>query len=357
MIKIILPELGTKPIGGFKIILDYANYLCRKGEVVAIIYSSYVSRLRQTKIISVARRIKGLYRYAKGITLGYSCTKWFALDSKIKEYLVYSPKSIKIDTNDIIIATSATTEPYICKSQAKRCFYFIQGFEYWNCTKDDLMKTYLSSSKNIVVSTWLNKFLESIGATSCFIPNGYDLETFKVTCSISTRSPYKILSMYHPSREKGFEDALKAVSIAKERFPQIELTVFGAQKSTKRLPEWCTFILRPKLKELVELYNAAAIYVAASWNEGWGLTIGESMLCGCAVVCTDNAGYREMASNGRTALVSEIMNPKELGDNIIRLITNTHLRLNIAHAANTEIRKYNVSNSRQMFYDKIMGIK
>ncbi len=34
------------------------------------------------------------------------------------------------------------------------------------------------------------------------------------------------------------------------------------------------------------------------------------MICGAAVVCTDNRGYREMAIDGRTALVAPVGMPR-----------------------------------------------
>ena len=60
------------------------------------------------------------------------------------------------------------------------------------------------------------------------------------------------------------------------------------------------------------------------------MTVGEAMLCGEAVACTDNLGYQEMAKHEETALLSPIKEPNQLAENIIRLIEDDELRIRLA---------------------------
>lgn len=96
------------------------------------------------------------------------------------------------------------------------------------------------------------------------------------------------------------------------------------------------------------MYNNAAIYVGSSQVEGWGLTVGEAMQCGCAVVCTDNKGYLEMAKDGVTALVSPVKDPQALAGNIIKLIEDNQLRYKIAQCGYNYIQRLNIFNSYKL---------
>ena len=68
-------------------------------------------------------------------------------------------------------------------------------------------------------------------------------------------------------------------------------------------------------------------------------------MCGCAVACTDNAGYREMAIDDNTALLSPIKNPAALAENIIRLIEDDALRIRIAEQGYEYIQKFKWDDS------------
>ena len=97
------------------------------------------------------------------------------------------------------------------------------------------------------------------------------------------------------------------------------------------------------------MYNDSAIYVGPSCVEGWGLTIGEAMICGCAVACTNNKGYLEMAKNDETALVSPVGDEEALANNILRLIEDEELRYKIASNAKLFIRQFDIDEMYQKF--------
>jgi glycosyltransferase involved in cell wall biosynthesis len=75
------------------------------------------------------------------------------------------------------------------------------------------------------------------------------------------------------------------------------------------------------------------------------LTVGEAMICGCAVACTDNDGYKEMAIDGVTALLSPIKKPIDLAENIIKLIENDSLRLELSERGYEYIKQFDWEKS------------
>ena len=123
--------------------------------------------------------------------------------------------------------------------------------------------------------------------------------------------------------------------------------MFGTCDAPKDMPSWYTYHCQPTGQELCDIYNNGAIYVAASDFEGFGLTIGEAMICGCAVACTDNGGFRCMAEHEKTALLSQVYDVEALAENIIRLITDEKLRCEIAHKGNDNIQQFTWEKSYQ----------
>ena len=135
--------------------------------------------------------------------------------------------------------------------------------------------------------------------------------------------------LYHKHERKDCNTALKALVIVKQKYPQTKVLAFGACPNPG-LPEWYEYSQQPDSRKHLWINNEAAIYVGSSKIEGFGLTVGEAMLCGEAVACTDNLGYQEMAKHEETALLSPVKNPNKLADNIIRLIEDDELRIRLA---------------------------
>lgn len=73
-------------------------------------------------------------------------------------------------------------------------------------------------------------------------------------------------------------------------------------------------------------------------------------MCGTAVACTDNGGFKMMCTDGKNALLSPIKNPHALAINIIKLINNDDLRLRIAQAGYESIQSFTWDNSFFRFY-------
>ena len=73
------------------------------------------------------------------------------------------------------------------------------------------------------------------------------------------------------------------------------------------------------------------------------------MLCGQAVACTDNRGFREMAIDGETALLSPVRDAQALANNIIRLIENDQLRYRLAQNGMAYVSKMTLDHSYQEF--------
>ncbi len=197
--------------------------------------------------------------------------------------------------------------------------------------------------KKIVIGQWLKDIADGYGEKSVLIENGFDFEAFPLINSIEDRDKLSIIMLYHESEWKGSKVGFEALKEVKKQYSQIQVVFFGTPEKPYALPEWITYYQFPM--ELFKLYNAASIYLGTSFYEGFGLTIGEAMQCGCAVVCTANDGYKIMAKHETTALISPIGDADGLAKNIIRLIENDSLRITIASNGYSNIRNFTWDNA------------
>ena len=204
--------------------------------------------------------------------------------------------------------------------------------------------------RKIVVSKWLQNLLkEESFEDSVLIPNGFDFKKFNLAIPIPKKDKFAISMLFHDMERKRSEDALAAIQLVKKKFPQLKVMAFGVPYRPSNFPEWIEYYQQPDDETHNRINNECAIYIGTSEQEGWGLTVGEAMICGQAVCCTDNPGYREMAIDGKTALLSPVRDPKSLSDNVIKLIENDELRQKIAEEGNRYIQSFTWEKSYEKF--------
>lgn len=347
-IVFLMPGVATIPMGGYKVVFEYCNRLVEDGCRVTVLFPT--SLLPEEK--SILYRVKSFILYFYFLLLkDYRPYNWFVLNTKVKCKLTYSLNEHKTLQADCYIATSAETALYLqrYKVSSNKKFYFIQGYESWGVGEDRLKQTYRFPFTKMVISRWLKQEIEKYGGIAYLIPNGFDFNYFRKEIDIRDRDPYCVAMMYHTDRFKGAEDGLRAIAIAKKKYPSLKACLFGYCDRPQDLSPWIEYYKQPNRRKHNELYNQASIFIGPSHSEGWGLTVGEAMLCGAAVVCTNTGGYLEMANDGQTALVSPVADPGALAANIMRLLENQHLLFDIADRGNAFIQSFTWDNS----YEKL----
>jgi len=209
--------------------------------------------------------------------------------------------------------------------------------------------------QKIVISRWLQKLVADVGESATYIPNGLDFDDFGVDVPPSEREPQRLLMLHHEQPLKGSRDGLEAMRLTRRQIPQLSGTIFGVPAKPKGLPPWISYQQKPVGRPLRKLYNEAAIFVAPSWAEGFGLPPAEAMQCGAALCATDIGGYREYAIHNQTALLSPPKNPESLASNITNLVRNNLLRLRLAEQGHEYIQRFTweraVSALERLFAD------
>ena len=271
---------------------------------------------------------------------------WYTFKNPVRQRIVFRLNKFSLrfcGKNARIFATAVDTAYALSEIKGVAHtpkFYLIQGFENWDFDDDYVYASYKFPFRKIVIAQWLKNEVEKIGETAVLIQNGLDFDYFSLVNPIESRKSTEIAMLYHTSEIKRCSDAFAAFEIVKKKFPELHVTLFGVYDRPEMLPDWYDYRKSPDKESHNAIYNNAAIFVAPSATEGWGLTPCEAMQCGCAVACTNAGGYLEFAKNEETALVSEVYDVQALANNIIRLIRDDVLRLRIAKAGNEYVKRF-----------------
>lgn len=350
-ISMLLPGSGHIPIGGFKVVYEYANHLVARGHGVTVVHPAML----ETDTPWFDRPKKVVRYIQRRIDKSFLPNRWFKLDSRVKILWVPNLKEKFIPDADVIVATAWQTAEWVAGyTIAKgRKYYLIQHDEVWSGPADRVRRTWTLPLGKIVIARWLEDIGRQLGQHSFYIPNGLDFSRFGLDVPVEDRNPRSVLMLYHDQEWKGSQDGILALSKVRELYPDLKVTMFGVPDGRK-LPSWVEYHRMPDQGMLRCLYNQSAIFVAPSWSEGWGLPATEAMMCGCALVATDIGGHREFAENNVTALLAEARNPGSLAGAVFQLIEQPDKRSVLARSGNTYIQRFTWERACDLFEDVIL---
>ena len=344
----VLPGLSRHPVGGFKIVFEYANRFTACGHDVCIVFDCLAGSLRHRKIPSFFRHV--CYKL-----FVWYYTKWFTLNPKIRKVCAYTGINDKeIPDADFICATAVCTADDVAKLSANKGkkLYFIQGFENWGgWSVDAVKKTYQLGMKNIVIAKWLEKIVRDSGADCVLIPNGIDFDVFDIDIPIASRKGHTISMLYHEQVDKGSTYGIAALKALKDQYPDLQATLFGVPERPVDLPTWIHYVQNATQNQLRKIYNHTKIYLCPSIKDGFGLTGAEAMACGCAYVASDYGGVHEYATDRRNVLLSPPKDVKGLVAHISYLFDDDDKRIQLAQQGYKDIQNFNWNQSVDKFID------
>ncbi|NML32429.1 glycosyltransferase family 4 protein [Paraburkholderia antibiotica] len=343
-ISFVLTGSGHKPVGGFKVVYEYANRLSAIGHTVTVVHPAWVRRDEP-----VVDRIKRSIRYVQRATdKTYEPKRWFPVDTSVE--LLWTPNlsSRFVPDADIVVATGAPTAEWVNSygPEKGRKFYLLQHYESWDpIGLERLDATYRMPLEKIAISRWLCEVATEKGSHATYIPNGLDQREFFITRDPILRDSAQGIMLYHPLPEKGTEIGIRACEVVREKMPELKLTMFGVYDRPAGLPRWIDYQKSPSVTQLRDMYNDASFVVAPSVTEGWGLVPCEAMQCGCALAATDAGGHMEFAVHNSTALVSPASDVRALAANIERLVRDNDVRNSLALSGARHLTKYSWEKS------------
>jgi L-malate glycosyltransferase len=319
MIISFLSPTTPYPIGGVAVIFEFANALTARGHTVQIlhhgIFGSSVSSLDEID--------------------------WFDFDSAVVHYFtgLDDPDSDTGPSADILFGHVPGGHQH---DRFGLPVVLIQG--YGMLGPDVEGYAFQAPCPKVCVAKWLI----GIGTNDYSMPPeqfvhvapGLHLDRFKVINPIASRG--KTVTFLHSTHgTKGTDVAIAALAEVRRRVPDVEVRAFGTFDLEDDFPTWITHLRSPSQQVLIEeIYNRTAIFVCASYLEGFGLPLVEAMACGAALVTTDNGGAADYAIHERTALVATSGKPEQLADHVVRLLADDAERIAIATAGQAFVQRY-----------------
>lgn len=293
----VLPKVSRYPVGGYKIVFEYANRLVKKGYEVTILYRNE-DFMRKYKLPLFVRGMLASYYTRKEPT-------WFELDQRVQKRSSLSKKDLLVCSHsDTAIATAVGTVEFVDRFFMGDKVYFVQGYENWDIGEEALFATYANGMKKIVIAQWLKEIVDQYSPLeSTVIKNPVDSSVYNEIVPREERFPHSIAVLYNELPGKGFQYALQALYKLKEKYSDLQVNMFGRTAYPESLPEWIHYTQNANQQQTVEIYNRSRVMLCASVEEGYGLTGLEGMACGCVLVSTRYRGVLEYANDENAVLV------------------------------------------------------
>jgi starch synthase len=174
------------------------------------------------------------------------------------------------------------------------------------------------------------------------VPYGVDLRSFE---KVADPSPDRFEALFVGA--VSFQKGVPYLLAAFERFkhPRKRLRVVGAITNEMKI-----FLRDKSLKDveflgpipqskLVPIMSASHVLLLPSIQDGFGLVLGQSMACGCPVICSTNTGGADLIENGQEGFVVPIRDPQSITARLEELAQDPSLRDRMGEAARCRVKQ------------------
>ena len=348
IVTFVLPKVSRYPVGGYKMVFEYANRLCNKGHDINIIYinDDFMSKYKLPRFVR------------KKLAIHYTALepRWFELDTKISKISCFNNDMSRkiIEVSDVVIATAVQTVDLVDRLFQCKKIYFIQGYEDWGIGEDELVNTYKNNMTKIAVANWLKNIVDEYSSSTCkVIKNPIDSSIYKIKVDYYDRPKFSVAVLYNELPVKGFKYAYAALLQLKKCIPELTVQMFGRNKYPYELPEWINYTENATQDQTVDIYNSSRVFVCASVEEGYGLTGLEAMACGCTLVSTRFKGVLEYA-NDKSAVLVPIKDVDGLVEAIKQVFTDEKSYDSMRDNALEKVKQFSWSLAVKEFEDLLL---
>lgn len=293
-IHFLLLGVSPRPVGGYKVVYEYANALVAGGITVHVWHSTaFYAQMADTA--RTYKQLKAALRalHSRLRTAG-NLVSWFNLDPRVHVHLTAGLPRPALSRNDAVIATAIETTEHagaLGRQSGAHSASLIQHLETWSAPIDYIRRAWAAVDTRITIAPWLAEECTHAGLSSVTIPNAIVADDFPPGPSLAHR-PRRVLSLLSPHRYKRPDVVIDALREIHQLVPDAELVTFGQQAAPESLPAYIEHVVQPSPARLRSLYQGATVYLCGSDAEGWHLPPAEATLSGAAVVSTDIGGVR-----------------------------------------------------------------
>ncbi len=164
----------------------------------------------------------------------------------------------------------------------------------------------------------------------------------------------KIMLIGRFVEKKGMEYAVQAISLLKDKYPDIKLDIYGEGEMGPILEELINglelgnhvsisgFVPNNEVSGLMQNYDVLLVpSVTAANNDQEGLpnVIIEGMASGVCLVASDHAAIPEIVLNGNTGFISQEKNPSSIAEGVSKIFDDPDLKKQILKNASEFVRR------------------
>jgi glycosyltransferase involved in cell wall biosynthesis len=214
---------------------------------------------------------------------------------------------------DVVVATWWETAVWMDTLPASkgRKVHLIQGYEIWG--GEDMRERVNAAlrlpNRKIAISPGLKHDIEAaLGDLGmAVVPNAVDLAQFDAPARGRHQLP-TVGFIYAHAEIKGADRCLRAIALARQQLPELQVVSFGVDLPGPGLPlpSDCRFTHRPAQDALAAHYSACDLWLFASRLDSFGLPILEAMACRTPVIGVPIGAAPDLLADGRGVLVQSI---------------------------------------------------
>lgn len=352
-ITFLLPCIGIS--GGIRVVFIYAQYLSQMGHQVLVVSIPQKPLNFKEKLMFLLKG-KGIFSAKTNIPSYFD-----HIDVPHKVIDRYRPIiDFDLPDADIVIATWWETAEWAIKLSPKKGVkvYFIQHHEVFDYFSQEIQEraraTYLLPFYPIVVSQWLADLMQNIYGIKklSLVPNSIDTSLF--FAPERGKMPIPTVGMYYAQpRWKGTDIVLKAISLAREKIPNLQIVAFGEMEPQSsgelHLLTGTSYTRLPAQEKLREIYGQCDVWIFGSRLEGFGLPILEAMACRTPVIGTPTGAAPELLADG-TGILVKSEDPQDMANAIIRVYQMSEEEWkNMSQKAYDKAKSYSWDDATKLF--------
>lgn len=233
----------------------------------------------------------------------------------------------------------------------------------------DIRKLPLRRADNLIALTNLErKHLVHLGIHPnriSVIPNGLDLEKFKMLSNVSNENNIVLYVGKININHKGVDTLIKSVPVVLRCVPDARFLLVGPDWGDLihlkrlafklRVQSHVSFIGAVSEQEKMKYFGMAEVCVVPSNIEPFGIVILEFMACGKPVIASRTGGIPEILKDKENGILVHPGNPKKLGDAISFVLQNKAVATRMGELGKKEAQKYtwdSVVDQIEKIYDE-----
>ena len=156
-ITFVLPSFGAKPMGGYRIVYQFANGLVEGGDEVTVVHGALLEPWQYRSPLSLRREPKVLVRGLVDLVSRPREIGWQSIDPRVRLEFVPTLAAAQVPDADVVVATAWRTAESVIRypaSKGRQC-YLVQHHEVWDAPATRVDATWRAPLTKIVIADWL----------------------------------------------------------------------------------------------------------------------------------------------------------------------------------------------------------